>query len=97
MTCYFGVVKVIGIRELRQNASRYLAQVEAGEELAVTNRGRVVARLVPVTESARTRESLIDAGVLVPARNVEGLGAIDTSRLPSGNLSSLLDEDRQDR
>ncbi|MBJ7289470.1 type II toxin-antitoxin system prevent-host-death family antitoxin [Williamsia sp.] len=90
-------MRVIGIRELRQNASRYLAQVEAGEELEVTNRGRVVARLVPVTESVRTREALIDAGVIVAAQNPTGLGAIDTSRLPAGSLTSLLDEDRQDR
>ncbi|KAA1250026.1 type II toxin-antitoxin system prevent-host-death family antitoxin [Mycobacterium simiae] len=38
----------IGVRELRQHASRYLAGVEAGEELGVTNNGRLVARLVPV-------------------------------------------------
>ncbi|WP_188486172.1 type II toxin-antitoxin system Phd/YefM family antitoxin [Williamsia phyllosphaerae] len=90
-------MKVIGIRELRQNASRYLAQVEAGEELEVTNRGRVVARLVPVTESARTRESLIDAGVIVAAKNSKGLGGINTVTLPPGSLSDALDEDRRER
>lgn len=31
---------------MRQYASRYLARVEAGEELAVTHNGRLVARLV---------------------------------------------------
>ncbi|WP_152602545.1 type II toxin-antitoxin system Phd/YefM family antitoxin, partial [Mycobacterium kyorinense] len=41
-------MEVIGVRELRQHASRYLARVEAGEELGVTNKGRLVARLVPV-------------------------------------------------
>ncbi|MGI8826828.1 MAG: type II toxin-antitoxin system Phd/YefM family antitoxin [Chloroflexota bacterium] len=38
----------IGIRELRQHASRYLARVAAGEVVEVTDRGRAVARLVPV-------------------------------------------------
>lgn len=38
----------IGVRELRQNASRYLEQVEGGDILNVTRNGRVVARLVPV-------------------------------------------------
>jgi prevent-host-death family protein len=38
----------IGVRELRQNASRYLEQVEAGDTLHVTRNGKVVARLVPV-------------------------------------------------
>jgi len=38
----------IGVRELRQNASRYLARVAAGQTLRVTDRGRPVALLVPV-------------------------------------------------
>jgi prevent-host-death family protein len=38
----------IGIRELRQNASRYLREVEAGATIEVTDRGRPVARLTPV-------------------------------------------------
>jgi prevent-host-death family protein len=38
----------IGVRELRQHASRYLARVVGGETIEVTDRGRAVARLVPV-------------------------------------------------
>jgi prevent-host-death family protein len=34
-------------RELRQNLSRYLAQVKEGESFVVTERGREVARLTP--------------------------------------------------
>jgi prevent-host-death family protein len=44
----------IGVRELRQHASRYLARVEHGESLEITDRGRLVAHLVPVTEDAWT-------------------------------------------
>lgn len=40
----------IGVRELRQYASRYLARVASGERLEVTDRGRLVAMLVPVGE-----------------------------------------------
>jgi prevent-host-death family protein len=39
----------IGVRELRQQASRYLERVRRGETFEVTDRGRPVARLVPVT------------------------------------------------
>lgn len=39
----------IGVRELRQHASRYLDRVAHGETLEVTDRGRPVARLVPIT------------------------------------------------
>lgn len=37
----------VGVRELRQNLSRYLERVKAGETLTVTERGREVARLIP--------------------------------------------------
>jgi prevent-host-death family protein len=37
----------VGVRELRQNLSRYLERVKDGETLTVTERGREVARLVP--------------------------------------------------
>ncbi len=40
------------MRELRQHASRYLARVVAGETVEVTDRGRPVARLVPVPSDA---------------------------------------------
>lgn len=57
----------IGIRELRQNASRYLRQVERGETLEVTDRGRPVARLVPIPEES-TFDRLVAEGRITPAR-----------------------------
>ena len=36
-----------GVRELRDNLSRYIRLVEKGERIAVTAHGRVVAELVP--------------------------------------------------
>ncbi|MFM7245856.1 MAG: type II toxin-antitoxin system Phd/YefM family antitoxin, partial [Actinomycetota bacterium] len=38
----------IGVRELRQYASTYLARVKGGETITVTERGRPIARLVPL-------------------------------------------------
>ena len=37
----------VGVRELRQNLSRYLVEVKQGESFVVTERGREVARLMP--------------------------------------------------
>lgn len=37
----------VGIRELKDHLSKYVRQVEAGDVLIVTDRGRVVAELVP--------------------------------------------------
>ena len=36
-----------GIRELKDNLSRYIRRIEAGEHVVVTAHGRIVAELVP--------------------------------------------------
>ena len=58
-------MKSIGVRELRQDASRYLKQVEAGQTLEVTARRRPVALLVPIRPRGRLQQ-LTDSGRLVP-------------------------------
>jgi prevent-host-death family protein len=55
----------IGVRELRQNASRYLARVASGETIEVTDRGRPVALLVP-KRGDRWAE-LVSSGQIVEA------------------------------
>ncbi|MHB8290162.1 MAG: type II toxin-antitoxin system Phd/YefM family antitoxin [Acidimicrobiales bacterium] len=40
----------VGIRELRQRASELLRQVERGESIEITDRGRPVALLSPLPE-----------------------------------------------
>jgi prevent-host-death family protein len=66
---------VIGIRELRQHASRYLRLVAQGETIEVTDRRRPVARLVPVPSGDRIAE-LEAAGRLAAASGtLEELGS----------------------
>jgi prevent-host-death family protein len=38
----------VGVRDLKASLSRYLGRVRAGETIVVTDRGRPVARIVPV-------------------------------------------------
>jgi prevent-host-death family protein len=57
----------IGVRELRQHASRYLARVAGGEILEVTDRGRPVAHLVPVRTDAW--DDLLASGRVSPAED----------------------------
>lgn len=58
-------MRSIGVRELRQNASRYLREVKRGETVEVTDRGEPVARLVPIPqESAWDR--LVAEGRIIP-------------------------------
>lgn len=53
------------MRELRQHASRFLKDVAAGESIEITDRGRPVARLVPITSDPW--EDLIAGGEVVAA------------------------------
>lgn len=59
-------MRAIGIRELRQQASRYLREVQRGETIEVTDRGRPVAWLIPVPPSGGITE-LAHSGRLVTA------------------------------
>jgi prevent-host-death family protein len=44
-------IKQVGVRELRQNASGVLREVKAGLSVEVTEHGRPVARIIPITAS----------------------------------------------
>jgi prevent-host-death family protein len=74
--CYNLSVESIGIRELRQHASRYVAMAKRGQRVAVTDRGRLVAYLVPADESA--------SGIL------DRLAAAGEYTPPTGDLASVL-------
>lgn len=55
------------MRELQQRASAALRRVERGERLGVTDRGRLVAILVPPSTAAGSA-ALVSAGRVQPAR-----------------------------
>ncbi len=57
----------VGIRELRQEASKLIVKVKAGETIIVTEWGKPVAKLVPIEETSW--QDLIDAGLIIPAKN----------------------------
>jgi prevent-host-death family protein len=57
----------VGVRELRQQASRLLDRVAAGESFEVTDRGRPVALLIPLPEKQGV-DALVAAGRARPAR-----------------------------
>ena len=48
----------VGIRELRQRASELLRQVENGESIEITDRGRPVALLSPLPTGSPYRQLL---------------------------------------
>ena len=92
----------MGIRDLKNHLSRYVRRVEGGERVRVTDRGRVVAELVPAAGSTPAHHSryraLLAAGVIRPAlERGDPLGDLPTLRLPVGTAAALIAEDRGDR
>jgi prevent-host-death family protein len=66
--CYMETVEQVGVRELRQNLSVYLARIARGETLEVTDRGQPVAILAPLPKPTSVLERLKREGRLTPAR-----------------------------
>jgi len=92
--------KRIGIRELRQHASVYVDLAEKGQTVDITNRGRLVARLVPAGEPESPLERLVAAGILRPAEDPGSLLDIEPAPpVPEGQptASEMLQELREDR
>ncbi|MGI9034222.1 MAG: type II toxin-antitoxin system Phd/YefM family antitoxin [Acidimicrobiales bacterium] len=58
-------MEAIGVRELRRDASRWLAGVRDGEVFVVTDRGRPVAKLSPIAQ-AGDYEALLVNGRIAP-------------------------------
>jgi prevent-host-death family protein len=88
----------VGIRDLRQNASRLLKRVSSGETIEVTDHGHPIARIVPLRAGAleqmvlegRARRASAD---LLDTAQALGLPEAAESH-PSVALAGLRDDER---
>lgn len=84
----------VGIRELKNNLSRYLTDVKRGEEIVVTDRGNPIARLIAADEETDRLAALVSSGAITPPRSAG-------RRLPKrrvtakGSVSTLVAEQRR--
>jgi prevent-host-death family protein len=86
----------VGVRELRQNLSKYLDRIKRGERLEVTEHGQPVAVLAPLPASRGTLERLVASG-RVNAPRTDLLALLPPRGKPTQDLSRALDEAREDR
>ncbi|MFZ0158918.1 MAG: type II toxin-antitoxin system prevent-host-death family antitoxin [Kineosporiaceae bacterium] len=85
----------VGIRELRQNASVHVAAAAAGERITITDRGRPVAALVPLSAVEHTLHHMLTAHPLIePARPRRSFVA--DQRLAGLPLSADIDSGRDE-
>jgi len=71
-------MKTAGVSELKSLLSKYLMKVKAGEEVLVTDRGRPIAKIVPITKTE------MDSDARLQALERAGLARIGTGALKSG-------------
>jgi len=99
-------METVGIRELKNKLSAYVRKVEAGDVVLVTDRGRVVAELVPPghTAIAGIHPGLLELarrdGLRLPTRpNSPELYRRANVKIDLGGLTAqdLIDWERGDR
>ena len=75
------------VSELKAHLSEYLNQVKAGGEVLITDRGKPIARLVPIARSRTHKEALIQM-------EKQGLIRLGSGKLPKDFWSMPRPEDR---
>lgn len=87
----------VGVRELRQNLSRFLRRVTAGERFEVTEHNLPVAILAPLPGRNSALERLIAEGRVMPARlDLAELGPPPERSLEM-SISEALADQREER
>ncbi len=88
----------VGVRELRQNLSRWLRRVGNGESFEVTERGKPVAMLTPLLPANSALARLAAEGRLaqIGRGNLADLGPPPPGRPGEISISDALQEIRED-
>ena len=95
--CYMAArARTVGVRELRQNLSVYLARVKKGQALTVTEHGRAVAELRPLSTTTNALDRLVEEGRVVPARRPASALPRPLKLRTDRPVSTILDELRGD-
>jgi len=76
------------VSELKASASEYLKMVKAGEEVLLTDRGRPIAKIIPL------RRSDIVADSRLTQLELAGLARVGTGKLPADFWLSPRNEDK---
>ena len=88
-----------GIKEIKNNLSRYLARVKDGEEVMITERGKPIARIVKENSTNMAiREALtlwINKGVVIMPTSRPGREAPARCKAGGKPVAEMVIEDRR--
>jgi len=88
-----------GIKDIKNNLSRYLDKVKSGEEILITDRGKPIARIVKEDAGNTSLRSalspLIQKGLVVMPSH--GLSGLNPPKIKTGGkpASDMVIEDRR--
>ena len=89
----------VGVKDAKNNLSRYLARVKKGEEVQITERGKPIARIIKegqgTSPARKALRPLVDRGLVVlPSLSIEKdhLNPVD---VPGKPVSEIVLEDRR--
>lgn len=85
-------METVGIRKLKAQLSAYVQAARHGERVVITDRGVMVAQLVPA-EADAALQRLIDDGLAVPPRQTAPTRPVP--RTTGGSVSDLVAEQRR--
>jgi prevent-host-death family protein len=79
----------VGIRELKAQASAVVRRAAAGRVITITDRGRPVARIVPLRDDEGWWDRMIEEGRIIPAQRdlIQVLYESPPARLAPGERS----------
>lgn len=88
-----------GIKELKNHLSRYLSHVKRGEEVLITERGKVIARIAPEPSERKsvtnTLGPLITKGMVSLPRRPLNKRVPHPIEVPGKPVSEMIIEDRR--
>ena len=90
-------MKTISISDLKSGLSGVLRVVRLGREVIVTDRGRPVARLVPIEPAPGDVQALVEAGLVREGRRALPKTFLDRPRPsdPDGSLRAAVMDERE--
>jgi len=92
-------MNVAGIKELKNNLSRFLARVKGGEEILITQRGRPIARIIKENQGNKSIYEALgplrDKGLIaMPSLSIKR-NLLVPEEIPGKPISEMVIEDRR--
>jgi prevent-host-death family protein len=84
----------VGVRELRDNLSKWIAKARKGQDVVITDRGKPVARLTRYGESPALQRLIEQGRVQLPTRRKTKINRKGLIK-PRGSVSELVKDQRR--